>query len=479
MSELEKEVRDAPILVTPQRTLGHVNPRLESQWEEFGGDRLEPLLRSGAVTLVDAAWIAEQSSRGGRILPRQEMPPTAFIGLNELKAVGCPHGGLPVVVVSCPYLTPGHPDPTGHWLAQIAAVLKVLCASGQRYGVFWDFMCVYHGIACLQERAKRSEEEGALYTQAVNNMWLLYSHDGTTVLQLTRQPDNYPAAWQQQLPASANTAPYKGRGWCWLESAWAGLTKELCRTLDVGKLERAVLEGGALDRKQLVEICTRGAARRPPPTPKAFALEVDNRAYGSKDDRTLVQQLYSKSLSEVFGSVAKLDYDALGWGDAEIEALVEVLTTGCFTCLESLRLRNNDISDAGMHKLAEAVASGVVPPACTVILLDGNPGHPEIVQAAMDQRKWHPSPRRGGRSPRRKPRAGSPENQSGQEAPAQGSWGHMPIKPATPGAPAAVDLEPPHSAAVRRARVADLKAKTKRHGAGGALANTYMPIYRD
>lgn len=78
----------------------------------------------------------------GILIPRQQMPPEAFLSIHELKAAGCPHNGLPLLIVSSPWLAPWHPDPTGFFLQQLASFLSAFIdGSGQRYGVFWCVRC--------------------------------------------------------------------------------------------------------------------------------------------------------------------------------------------------------------------------------------------------------------------------------------------------------------------------------------------------
>lgn len=134
-----------------------VTTGLQLDWSEHGGDLLEPTLRSGAYALVDAAWLVQRSedyqanrkrlsaevitlraqaenyrteSEAGQkaraalnacedqlsrcleldvLPPRNELPTVGIAGIEALKAAGCPSGGLPILVVSCPWITPYHP----------------------------------------------------------------------------------------------------------------------------------------------------------------------------------------------------------------------------------------------------------------------------------------------------------------------------------------------------------------------------------
>ena len=62
--------------------------KLHEEWDYLGGAEVEPLLRSGAVALLDAKWLVDRAAKGLRIERRQDLPPEAFISLDDLKAVG-------------------------------------------------------------------------------------------------------------------------------------------------------------------------------------------------------------------------------------------------------------------------------------------------------------------------------------------------------------------------------------------------------
>ena len=50
------------------------------------GRELERALKSGAIALLDGRWLVACAERGERIRRRQDLPPEAFISLEELKA---------------------------------------------------------------------------------------------------------------------------------------------------------------------------------------------------------------------------------------------------------------------------------------------------------------------------------------------------------------------------------------------------------
>lgn len=116
-----------------------VPPVMQRMWLEHGGGALEPLLRRGCVALVDASWLAGQAQRhpDTAIKRRQDLPDEAFIGVDELKAAGCPWGSLPIAVVSAPWLDPDQPDPKAVTLGLVGRACRALTLNGQRWGIFW------------------------------------------------------------------------------------------------------------------------------------------------------------------------------------------------------------------------------------------------------------------------------------------------------------------------------------------------------
>jgi len=82
--------------VGPRALLGapHLAPDREVEvpaaaraaWEAMGGGELEESLLSSQVVLVDAAWLIGLSSSGGKLPPRQALPPEAVLSPSEAVA---------------------------------------------------------------------------------------------------------------------------------------------------------------------------------------------------------------------------------------------------------------------------------------------------------------------------------------------------------------------------------------------------------
>ena len=195
----------------------------------------------------------------------------------------------------------------------------------------------------------RTEEQNALFKQGLGCLGTLYSHQHTRVLRLTSFPDGHKAEDQAE---GTNVAKYFDRGWCFTEQCWAGLTKAGCLSLDLGKMRG----GKEYDYRSLIDDCTQAGGRRPPLLPSAFAAELETKSFtNGKDDKPLVKRLYEAAFEEQFGKATELDYNNLGWGDAEAAQLAEVLASGAAPRLEKLNLDDNEIGDEGCKALAAAL----------------------------------------------------------------------------------------------------------------------------
>jgi len=80
-----------------------------------------------------------------------------------------------------------------------------------------------------------------------------------------------------------------------------------------------------------------------------------------KDDKPLVKRLYEAAFEEQFGKATELAYVKLGWGDAEVAQLADVLASGAAPRLEGLYLDSNKIGDEGCKALAAALKEGAAP----------------------------------------------------------------------------------------------------------------------
>jgi hypothetical protein len=229
----------APAVTTLQR----------SRWRAAGGQELEGVLSSGAVAVVDAAYLIGVSTRDGEVLRhRQALPPEAFLSLEQMIAMTPLSQDvlLPIIVVSCAWLHPQHPDPLGAHLHTLAAALRLCLADANgRWGVVWDW-CALHQHPDESRGELRTEREEALYQEGLLGVAALLSHPSTTVVQLTAKPKGYPMGYQ--LPTTfPGWATYHARAWPWAEAMMASLTKPSSRLLDLGKLDPGKLDGLRVD----------------------------------------------------------------------------------------------------------------------------------------------------------------------------------------------------------------------------------------
>ena len=356
----EEEAEEERVPSPPPRRLADEEKLTyeEKLWREYGGGALEPVLASGAVALLDAQWIITHAEAGGVLTHRQALPKEAFLSLGDL--IEASSNGLPILQLSCPWLTKGHPDPNGENLRRVAKALKALTRQsfvrdGVRLGVFWDYGSL-HQHPDPANGVVRTEEQNALFKQGLACLGMFYSHNGTTVLRLTKFPEGYK---KEDQPEDANVSDYCDRGWCFTESAMASLTKDFRKSLDLGRM---------CDDKEykysfeLIEDCTKGGGRRPPLLPSAFAAELETKSFtNGKDDKPLVKRLYEAAFQEQFGKATELRYNFLGWGDAEVTQLAEVLASGAAPRLEKLILHGNKIGDEGCKALAAALKEGAAP----------------------------------------------------------------------------------------------------------------------
>jgi len=339
-------------------------------WRSHGGGDLELVLASNAIALIDARWIVKHAEAGGVLKHRQALPKEAFLSLTDLIEAGYPNGGLPILVLSHPWLTKHHPDPDGDNLRQVARALKALLNDYKvkRYGVFWDYLSL-HQHPDPTKGVMRTKAENALFKQGLGCLGTLYSHQRTTMLRLTTFPRTYK---KKDQPEGANVSDYFDRGWCFSESAWSSLTKGCANSLDIGRMR----EGKEYDRPYalIAECATGGSGRRPPLlAPSQFAAELETKSFtNGKQDRPLLIAQYEAVFNEQFGKATWLKYRGLCWGDAEAAQLAEVISSGAAPQLESLYMHYNSIGDEGCKALAAAIGKGGCAPRLKLLDLQRN-----------------------------------------------------------------------------------------------------------
>ena len=334
-------------------------------WVEWGGAEVEAVLASGAVMLLDARWLIAQAKSGFVLKPRQALPDEAFLSLSEVQAATYVSAywekdkqSLPVVSISHCWLQPNHPDPHGYNLRLVARALESRLEYLVYYGyrdprlaVFYDFSSIHQncrdrdgapqattcqptadgGLVGLVDGAVgRFAEETVLFKQALGSLGAFYSHPKTLVFKLTAFPPDY--SDERRYKHSGNVAPYLDRGWCFCESAWAAMVKAAFLVMD---LSVDPTNENDYDWFRWWKMSSEG--RGAPLLPDRFKEQLEDKSFtNGKDDKPLVTELYRASFKARFGQVTELVYAGIGWGDAQVAALVAVLDAGAAPKLKQL-----------------------------------------------------------------------------------------------------------------------------------------------
>jgi len=245
------------------------------------------------------------------------------------------------------WLSPTHPDPLGDQLVSLAAAIKRaedekgeinrrgrVSHDGfpsQEAAIFIDFASLHQKDAA----GKRTPAEHAAFAEALSTMQLWYVHTRTTVF-LTRT-----------LPAGYADLPgYAERGWTTCELSWATLAK--ASSPHCWELVRDVMG------------CGTQFPRPPPLPPAAMARLVASRRFTSKKgDLPMVIEINTRTILSTFRDIRDLDYRGLGWGDAEVAQLCEVLPL-CRS-LRGLNLYGNPIGKRGENAVTALVRDGKLP----------------------------------------------------------------------------------------------------------------------
>jgi len=345
-------------------------------WAERGGGEVSSVLESGAVTLLSARWLVEYEGNGNILVPRQALPPEAFLALQEIQAatgLNSRDRGLPIISVSHIWASVSHPDPKGFHLRKLCRTLRVLLAEGgpeDQLAIFIDFCCIHQ--ACrdssgapqptnyVWDRDRKEYPEGALgrfsseeqlYTAALSSMATLFSHPKTRVFMLSKLAPQYEEPSQGFVP-SVNQAPFIDRGWCFCELECAMMVKNSKSIVDLGR-DTGDGEMGMFALMIKCAVKKRTVAL----IPADFEAQLESKSFAKASDRERVAMLYRTGFVERFASSSYLWYDCQNWGDAEAIGVAKILGAGAVPRLEVLNLCGNSIGGAGATALAEALES--------------------------------------------------------------------------------------------------------------------------
>lgn len=344
------------------------------RWERLGGSSLENLLKSGAISLLDAGWLVESTHDLNVIRCRQQLPNCAFLRLDQIIEASQEDPidrGLHILVLSYMWLHPIHPDPKADTLRLVRRVLPSFIERSKRkfskklrWGLFWDYASLFQHPD-PQAGHFRTPSEEALFREGLEGLSNLFTHTNTTILKVTQHPPNYPRGYN--LPENSNVAAYIHRGWPFTESCWASMTKDSSKTLDISPV---TLQTEPLPYVSLTQMTVAGQ-RGPPLTPERFDHAIQDCCFtNGKEDQRLVMRLYRNSFIQTFHSIQSLDYSGLGWDDTDVTRFCEILRGGCAPQVKSLSLKSNRI---GVHGCRSVVAALEAVPSVTKLELGGNP----------------------------------------------------------------------------------------------------------
>ena len=388
-----------PNTATEQNVLATARERYTTPhaiWEALSTDH---------VKLLRASYLVKLAREGRVLCRRQELPPDAFIGVEELKSLygdGNPDGVLPVLSVSFCWDTPPHPDPSGKQVATVAAALerempKYAKMGFAEMGVFWDWAALYQKDPALFDSTKtpeakpegperdafledlkekrafyggeayeqsRTPEQKEAFGRALHNtMDLWYAHQGTTVYLLTQLPTG-----------TRRKLGYDDSGWTTYERRSAEQIKKVYLYEAKWKLVRDLgsddfESGGA-------------GSRNWPLDPDGFDELIESKQFTNGADKGTVKTLYRKMSKAQLSGIEILDFtgisapsvrdmeqlgrclnlcenlktcdlSSVGLADDACRALFSTLKVN--GVLTNLNLYYNQIGDEGAKALASAL----------------------------------------------------------------------------------------------------------------------------
>lgn len=306
------------------------------------------LIRSGCIRIMSARWMVSQPA--GYVLQRcQDLDAEAF--LQPFIASTLFNRRFSMVVLSYPWLSKQHPDPTGFFFDIVRQyLLKHLHQFGSIFGdigVFWDF-AAFPQAEPNGVRTSNSEEALAL-KNGMAGINFLYGAPQTVVVQLTALPES-------QDPST--TRRYEERGWCIFEATVSNILKPSLRLLDLGQPSaRRKLADPASDWWDVQRAASSGSGRAPVLLPGDMKLVLERAAFTKGGvDRDLVTEQYREffeqaALTTCVQFVNFAEEEATGWDDATIKQACKALPA--FTKAKQLYVQRQPFSDDGLMALVE------------------------------------------------------------------------------------------------------------------------------
>mmetsp|Transcript_27312 Transcript_27312/g.42476 ORF Transcript_27312/g.42476 Transcript_27312/m.42476 type:complete len:403 (-) Transcript_27312:130-1338(-) len=278
---------------------------------------LKEVLAAGDTVLVKGSWLIELWERGSLLPRRQEVPTSSIWNVREFMDL-FEAGSTRLISISHCWLSTDHPDPHGEQLATLAMVVKQFLEAFpiDDCGIFLDW------CSLLQHPR---------YVHQSSHVWMLTKVPSTAEIKL----------------------PYGSRGWPMFERSLSQMIIPSSRVLDLGKFD-------ATCTSWLETSVSCRANRYPPMAPEVFVTELRKKAFSQgAADRSWVIERYAETFAEVICSAEELHFNDLGWGDAEMQRVVDVVCR-CLR-LRGLFLNGNIVTDEGASKLADAL------PVCKIL----------------------------------------------------------------------------------------------------------------
>mmetsp|Transcript_1003 Transcript_1003/g.2793 ORF Transcript_1003/g.2793 Transcript_1003/m.2793 type:complete len:423 (+) Transcript_1003:56-1324(+) len=306
------------------------------------------------IRLLKASYLIKLHESGNKLNRRQRLPESAF-WTNEITK------RTHVIVLSYPWLSEDHPDPNRHHLSLLGPLLKlyvqhhvdqkIKVKDGTESNRLPEGdVAVFIDWACLFQK-ERTKEEQEVFKVSLRDIGLLYAHARTNIWCLTKSPPHI-------------NRTYFGRGWCMFEFQIASIITTGVRFINLGLLNRDVADLTNFD----TDVGVLRSVREPPLTPDEFDKKLDGRNPETGDylykftnggsDYRYVAGKYRETYQELLHDVDRLEFNGLGWNDADARQFVKSLPY-CGK-LQSLFLNDNDITDEGARLLCSALPTMLV-----------------------------------------------------------------------------------------------------------------------
>lgn len=306
------------------------------------------LLHSRSVRLLSGRWLLERPE--GYVIQRcQDLEPRAFVA--PIKAAQLYQSKYGIVVLSYPWLSKRHPDPTGFFFRllqqYLAKHMQQFCDFNDGdVGIFWDFAALPQPC----QDGGRSEAEKKALKRGLQAINFLYGSPDSVVLQFRTFPDS--------PDLDLNLRPYKERGWCVFEETISNILKPSLLLLDLGV--PAALQALEKDTTTWWDIqrATKRSKRAPVLHPDAMKTVLDGCVFTKGNvDRPLVEEKYREFFDQIADVATLMHFSNFGaevsdgWGDQCMQQVSRALPT--FINIRHLNIFRQPFSDQGLRLIVE------------------------------------------------------------------------------------------------------------------------------